>query len=137
MWAQIVTIVSCGMSLLLVLRVNLLIGVSDLTLVFLTSPVLSVFIMAFTHLPNLVLFAKLIPLHIEATMFSSITSILNLAPNQGGRGLGIVINSFVGVSLDNMDRYYILCVIQGCMSFIPFCFLWLIPSKHEVTQVQM
>jgi hypothetical protein len=58
-----------------------------------------------------VLFAKLIPADVEGTMFAFVTSILNASFEFGAKGLGLLINHFVGVTTENLENYWILVVI--------------------------
>ena len=50
-------------------------GLSPLTFVVLTSTVMDTLVSAFTTLPAMVLFAKLIPHNVESSMFALLTSI--------------------------------------------------------------
>jgi hypothetical protein len=90
------------MDLILILRVNLSLGIPDVVLAAFNTSFISTIVMALSHLPPMVLFAKFTPAHVEATMFAFLTSILNLS-HFGGKGLGLLINSAVGVSNNNLS----------------------------------
>jgi len=134
--ALIIEVAAGVFSLLFVLRVNLLLGIPDIWFVFLTSTTTSAFIEAFTMLPPLVLFAKLVPKKVEATVFAFATTIAQGVSRFGGKATGLLVNRFVGVTRDNLDRFWILLVIQIAMNFIPMTFLCLIPTQEEVAEVQ-
>ena len=58
-------------------------------------------------MPVLVLFAKITPPNIEATVFALFTGIFNLSSIVISPNVGILLNKlFVGVTLDNLDLYY-------------------------------
>ncbi len=63
-------------------------------------------------MPVLVLFAKITPRNIEATVFALFTGLFNLSAIVLSPNVGIVINSlFVHVNNDNLDQYYKLVFI--------------------------
>ena len=87
-------------------------------------------------MPLLVLFAKITPHHIEATVFAFITGISNLSSTVISPWMGAVINdTFVHVGKSNLPDIYILVLISICMMFVPLAFLWLIPSRKELDEL--
>lgn len=76
-----------------------------------------------------IVFAKICPKRIEATSFSLLASVSSFRGTMRS-WLGSWINrTFVGVSVANLDNYYILVIISFCCSFLPLLFLWLIPTR--------
>ena len=65
-----------------------------------------------SFLPCLVMFQKMTPLNVEATMMAFAGSVLNVTNGVIPRLIGVFINMFVGVSKDNMSNYYILKIIN-------------------------
>jgi hypothetical protein len=122
------------LNLIFALRLNVeWLGVDDVTYILLTTAVSGTLSECLSQLPTFVLFAKITPNNIEATVFAVLTGLSNfvylvLSPN-----IGIVLNKlFVGVTLSNLNNYYKLVVIGLFCSLIPFAFIRLIPTKAEV-----
>ena len=63
-----------------------------------TSGIDSAIEMALSHLPCLVVFQKMTPPHVEATMMAFSTSVINLSNGLVGQLIGVWINSYVGVT---------------------------------------
>jgi hypothetical protein len=85
----------------------------------------------------MVLFAKIIPEKIEASLFAFLMGLTNLSYLFVSGNLAVVINlEFVGVTYDDTSRVWELYAIQAVMSLIPLCFIWLIPTRDEVAKVQ-
>ena len=92
---------------------------------------------AFSQLPVLVLFAKITPKNIEATVFALFTGVLNFSAIVLSPNMGIIINDlFVGVSLTSLSNYYKLVFIQMMLSLLPLLLLHLIPMKEEIEEIQ-
>lgn len=73
-------------------------GLSQYAFVVMTTTVTDTLYNAYTTLPAMVLFAKLIPESVESSMFALLTGILNLSNLFLSKELGIFINKFVGVT---------------------------------------
>jgi hypothetical protein len=80
-----------------VLRLNLSVGISDLQFTVLMSVFSGTAGLAFSLLPTLILFAKITPHHIEATVFAMLTGAYNLANNVGSPLLGSLFCTLYGV----------------------------------------
>jgi len=51
--------------------------------------------------------------------------------------IGTYVNdTFVHVSQKDLSHYWVLCVIGFVCAFIPLFFLWLIPSKGAIADLQ-
>ena len=84
----------------------------------------------------MVLFAKMIPSNIESSMFAMLTGLMNLSNGFSSKMLGNGINYFVGVEEHNLKDLWILYTIQAACSLLPLLFIWLVPSKTQVENVQ-
>jgi hypothetical protein len=136
LWNSIMGVVGGFISLIFATRLNLSLGISDLTFVILSSIVTETLSTAFSQMPVLVLFAKITPPNIEATVFALFTGIFNLSAIVISPNMGIIVNKlFVGVTLDNLSEYYKLVFIQLMLSFIPIFLQFLIPMKHEIDEI--
>lgn len=136
LWNSIMGVVGGFISLIFATRLNLSLGISDLAFVILSSIVTETLSTAFSQMPVLVLFAKITPPNIEATVFALFTGIFNLSAIVISPNMGIIVNKlFVGVTLDNLSEYYKLVFIQLMLSFIPIFLQFLIPMKHEIDEI--
>lgn len=116
--------------LMFVLRYNLLLGINDLAFVCLSSAVTGTLAMAFSVLPPLILFAKITPAHVEATMFAFYTSLVNASNIYGGKLSGVFFNHFFfQVSDQNLGDLYKLTIMQLVMATLPLFYIKLIPTK--------
>lgn len=128
-------IISSFFDMCFVLRWNLAIGIPDLAWVMCSSTAMSTLIYAFLILPPGVLFAKLTPAHVEATMYA-FTSSITSAIFPISKILGTFVNKLTfDVTTDNLQDLYKLYIIQIIMGFIPFLYMWLIPSWSQVSVV--
>lgn len=57
------------------------------------------------------LFAKLTPFHVEATIFAFMTGVMNFTSTLIGPYMGAFYNKFVGVTNDDLSKFYILMII--------------------------
>ena len=86
-------------------------GLSPLTFVVLTSTVMDTLVSAFTTLPAMVLFAKLIPHNVESSMFALLTGVLNFCSLFAAKELGVLINRSIGVTSSNLSQLWKLYAI--------------------------
>ena len=83
-----------------------------------------------------IIFAKICPKHIEATSFSLLASVSNFRGTIRSY-LGAYINTtWVGVTESDLSKYYVLVTIGFFCSFLPLLFIWLIPSRKEIDDLQ-
>lgn len=104
-----------------------------------TSTVTDTLYQCFVQLPLMVLFAKLIPEKIEASLFAVVTGLSNLVNLFISPNLGILINVFVGCTsdVDSLEAHvWQLYSIQAGLSLVPLFFVWLIPKRTAVQNVQ-
>ena len=83
-------------------------------------------------LPFSVLFAKICPKHVEATCFAALTGVVSMRETIRAWVGTLVNDAFVGVTKDDLSKFWLLASIGFAMSFIPLLFLKLIPTKQEV-----
>jgi hypothetical protein len=137
LWNSIMGVIGGFIGLIFAMRLNLSLGISDLAFVILSSLITDTLSTAFSQMPVLVLFAKITPPNIEATVFALFTGLFNLSSIVISPNVGILINKlFVGVTLDNLSDYYKLVFIQLMLSFIPIFLQFLIPMKYEIEEIQ-
>jgi vacuolar-type H+-ATPase subunit I/STV1 len=86
--------------------------INDLVFIIFTSIVTDILVLSFSNLPSMVLFAKITPKHIEATVFALLTGTSNLANGVLSPMVGAWINDrFVKVTADDLSNFYILVII--------------------------
>jgi len=85
----------------------------------------------------MVLFAKITPENIEATLFAFLTGTFNFANSVLAPMAGSTINDkFVGVTSADLSNFKTLCLIGVVSSLLPFFYLRLIPLKEEIKKMQ-
>lgn len=77
----------------------------------------------------MVLFAKLIPEKIEASLFAFLTGLSNLNNLFISNNLGNLINLWIGVDSDTLDKTWELYSVQAVLSLVPLAFIWLVPKR--------
>lgn len=90
---------------------------------------------ALTVLPATVMFAKLIPPSIEASVFSLLTGCLNFANLFASRLMGNFVNLFVGVTDEDLNNVWKLYLYGMPLVLLPIAFVWLIPPHYMVKKV--
>ncbi len=104
LYALIIGSIGCAFNLAFVLRLNIALGINDLVFIVFTSIVTDTLGLAFSMLPMLVLFAKITPKNIEATVFAMLTGVFNLSNSVLSPMMGVLINKvFVNVTTENLD----------------------------------
>lgn len=81
----------------------------------------------------MVMFAKICPRRVEATSFAFLTGTSNLCGTIRGL-VGTIVNSlFVGVSQQDLSKYYILTIISIATGVLPvFYYSKLLPLRSEL-----
>jgi len=95
---------------LLFLR-NIFLGMDPYWFMMVSSAVTDVLYNAFVNLPGMVLFAKLIPANIESSMFALLTGLMNFSNLFAAKLLGNYINTYVGVTQENLHDLWKLYVV--------------------------
>jgi MFS family permease len=112
-------------------------GLPKFLYVMLTATVTDIIWIMCVTLPVLVLFAKLMPERIEASLFAFLMGINNLTAYFVSVNLGNLINLLIGDSLATLRQdTWKLFAIQAACSLIPLLFIWLIPTREQISSVQ-
>lgn len=117
---------------MLVLRINIVLGISDIVFVIFNRIVSDTLSLAFSFLPTVVLFTKITPHYVEATVFAMLTGAFNFSVSVGGPMLGSFLCRMVGVNSENLDGYYILLTIQTVAILFTFLYIFLVPTRAEI-----
>jgi hypothetical protein len=133
-YSLLLSFLSQVLALAFILRLNVTwLGINDVTYILCTTALTDTLLLGLTQLPTLVLFAKITPNHIEATIFAVLTGMFNFVYTVLSPNMGILINKiFVGVTSQELDNFYLLAIIGIVCSLIPWTFIKLIPTKAEV-----
>lgn len=110
-------------------------GLSPMVFIVFTSTVFDIIYTALMYMPGLVIFAKLIPHNIEASMFALLMGLSNFS-DFGAKMLGNGINYFVGVTNENLEDLWKLIVWDIVFSIVPMLLIWLVPKRDEVRSIQ-
>lgn len=130
--AQVFSVISCLMTLIFVLRLNLKAGIPDIYFVLVTGLVFDSAILGFTLLPLGVLMTKITPPHIEATVYAFLTSMRNVNATFGGLE-GAWIAKWFRIGRTNLLDLWKLYLLQIFISLLPIILvIYLIPYKKEV-----
>lgn len=125
----LISIFFAPLTFIFVCRWNLELGIPDMFFVIFFDVVDEIISQCFIFLPMSVIFAKITPKHIEATSFALLAGVSNFRATIRG-WIGSQVNDwFVGVTTEDLSKYWQLVLIGFVCSFIPLCFLWLIPTK--------
>ena len=90
-------------------RWNVYYGINDIFFIVFTTIVTDTLAMSFSMMPTMVLFAKITPKHIEATVFALLIGCSNLSFAVLSPMVGSLLNdSFVYVTQENMENMDIL-----------------------------
>lgn len=109
--AMLLTIFASIFDLIFVLQWNLVIGIPNIVWVMFSSTAMNTLIYAFLILPPGVLFAKLTPAHVEATMYA-FTSSLTAMVYPLSKFLGTFLNTLTfNVTSDDLSNLYKLYIV--------------------------
>ena len=119
--------------LILTLRWNVQLGISDMVFSAFTQTTFFPLVMAFYILPPFVLVAKITPAHVEATIFSFSASVINAGIHFLGKYMGLAWNkAFFGVTTDNLDDLWKLQLVEMCFALACLFYVPLLPTWDEV-----
>lgn len=125
-WTCILGVILGIFTLILVTRVNKLIGIPDTLLVILDDIILSIFY-KITILPILVIATQVCPLGLEGMLFATIISANNLS-NIIGKLLGGLLTKQIGITNDNFTNMPFFIILINLFGLIPLFFLKFIPK---------
>ena len=131
----VVTVIAClvnsvGAIFTMLFCLQITFGIPNFLFVILTSTVTDTLYQCFVQLPLMVLYAKLIPEKIEASLFAFLMGLSNLSNLFIARNIANLVNVWIGCNTDNLaETTWKLYAVQGGMALIPLFFIWLIPSR--------
>jgi len=123
-------------NLVFVLRINVAYGVDDLTFITFATLFHDALGVSFYILPLTVLFAKLTPKHIEATIFATMTGMVNLSLQVISPLIAARVANYLEVTKDNLDNFSLMIAIQMPLCLVPILFIKLVPSREEIRIMQ-
>eukprot|EP00286_Rhodomonas_abbreviata_P023237 CAMPEP_0181301162 /NCGR_PEP_ID=MMETSP1101-20121128/7274_1 /TAXON_ID=46948 /ORGANISM="Rhodomonas abbreviata, Strain Caron Lab Isolate" /LENGTH=483 /DNA_ID=CAMNT_0023406443 /DNA_START=301 /DNA_END=1752 /DNA_ORIENTATION=- len=126
LWSTIISTILGLSQLLLVFRWNEALGIPDTVFCLGESAVLSIIGWICT-MPVLVLAARLCPEGMEGTMYALIMSINNLGGIVGAQ-LGALLTTALGVTEQNLERFWLLVLICNLSTVLPLFFIGFIPD---------
>mmetsp|Transcript_30179 Transcript_30179/g.40115 ORF Transcript_30179/g.40115 Transcript_30179/m.40115 type:complete len:164 (+) Transcript_30179:1083-1574(+) len=133
---SLITAVLAPLTFIFVFRYNVAWGIPDMLLIIFTDTVSSIVGQCLVFLPMSIIFAKICPKHIEATTFALLAGVSNFRGTISS-WIGAWINdTFVGVSETDLSKYWILVLISYVCCFLPLFFLWLIPTRKQIEELQ-
>jgi hypothetical protein len=101
--AMCISLVGTLTTLMQYTRMNIKMGISDLTFVIGTNVVTNTLTTAFYLLPTLTIYTRLTPKKIEATVYALLTSTFNLSSEVISNLLGAKITEWYGITDKNLD----------------------------------
>ncbi len=126
-WTTILSSLLGLTTLLLVTHTNRALGMDDHWFALGDSLILTV-MGQLTFMPVLVLAARLCPPGIEATLFATLMSVLNLSSLVSKEG-GALLTYVLGVTDTNFDKLWLLILIANLGSMLPLIFINWLPSE--------
>jgi folate/biopterin transporter len=125
-WTCIFGVILGIFTLILVTRVNKLMGIPDTLFVILDDIILSIFY-KITILPILVIATQICPPGLEGMLFATIISANNLS-NIIGKLLGGLLTKQIGITNDNFTNIPFFIILTNLFGLIPLLFLKKIPK---------
>lgn len=123
------------LNLVLVMRWNLEIGISDYVFIFFTDSVVMITQTVLFSIPLMALFAKITPKRIEGATYALLTGTFNLSFTVISPAMGTSINHhFVGVTAEDLSNYKTLVLINLCGSILSFVLVFLVPTKVQIRE---
>ena len=112
-------------------------GLSPLVYLIFTDSAFGELYFIFMLVPTAIIYAKMIPNNIEATVFALLTGLNVVANFVVNKIWGNVINNvFVGVTNDNLEDMDKLFLISFIFAFVPLLFIPIVPSMQQVKDSQ-
>lgn len=132
LWGTVISVVLGCTHIFMILRWNLEWGIPDEVFALGEASIQGV-VGWICSMPIFVLAARLCPKGMEATMYATIMSFLNLGGLVGGQ-LGAALTWALGITEHNLDNFWILVLICNVSSFLPLIFLgWI--SEEPVDDI--
>ena len=115
-------------SLILVFRLNLKIGIPDYMFC-MTADSLSIAISELVTMPILVMAANMCPKSIEGTTYALIMSVTNFSYFVSFQ-LGSLCNFILGITATNFDNLWIVVLVSNILQFFPLIMLFLVNIEN-------
>ena len=104
---RVIIIIGQIIDVLMVFRWNIYYGIPDIVMICFASSVLTSAAFALIGMPALVMFLKLSPKKVEATMMSFAYTLIQLSIGFLSTMMGVLVNKyFVGVKSNDLSNYY-------------------------------
>ena len=134
----IACVINCiGAFLTMLFCLSFTFGIPDFLFVLLTSTVTDTLHICYITLPVLVLFAKLIPEKIEASLFAFLMGLCNLSSYFVATNLGNLFNLWIKDTTETLEENtWKLYAIQAACALLPLFFMGLVPTRVQVQNVQ-
>ena len=137
MMDALITIVIAPLTFIFVLRLNVEWGgPPDMFLIIFTDTIAEIVGQCFVFLPMSVIMTKICPKHIEATSFALLAGVSNFRGTIRGWTGAWINEQWVGVTEEDLSRYWVLVTIGFACSFLPLAFIWLIPTRAGIEELQ-
>ena len=136
MWESFLTLILAPLNFIFVFRLNLQWGIPDMFMIIFTDTISSIIGQCLVFLPMSVIFAKICPKHIEATTFALLAGVSNLRGTISDWTGAWINEKWVGVSENDLSKYWVLVTIGYVCCLLPLIFLWLIPSRLQIQELQ-
>lgn len=136
MMEAIISILVAPMTLIFVLRLNLLWDIPDMAMLIFNDIIRDVVGQFCVWIPTYVILGKICPNHIEATSYAILSGSLSFRHCLRD-WLGSIVNKrYVGVTETDLSKYWVLVVIAWACHFLPLLLLWLIPTRQQISDLQ-
>jgi folate/biopterin transporter len=133
-WSCIIGSILGLSPIILVTHTNRLLGISDPLFAYIDDAVISIF-GQITFIPLLVLAAKMCPSGVEAMLYATIMSTINLSSSIG-KIFGGFFTQLLGVTNDNFMNLPLLILITNITGLIPLMFLHYIPYENDKNKIE-
>ena len=135
MLEALISIVLAPLTLIFTLRLNVDWGIPDMALIIFTDAVSEIMTQCLIFLPMTVIMTKICPKRIEATSLALLAGVSNFRGTVRG-WLGSWVNDqWVGVTQEDLSKYWVLVTIGLVCSFLPLLFVWLIPTRKAIEEL--
>ena len=129
MMEAIISLLVGPLTLIFVLRQNLVWGIPDMAMLIFNDIIRDVVGQFCVWIPTYVILGKICPKNIEATSYAILSGALSFRGSLRD-WLGATVNSnLVEVTERDLSKYWVLVVITWACHFLPLLLIWLIPTR--------
>lgn len=133
-WSTIICTLLGSTQILLVLRWNKHLGISD-KLFCVGDSVIIQSIAEINYLPVLILACRLCPKNLEATMYALLMSVLNFGGMLGSQ-VGALLAYLLGITSTNFDKLWIMILIAQISMLLPLPFLRMVKVENTAKEAE-